>query len=305
LPKLWDALTLGEFYVDHIFSGLKTWPKPGEEVFTRQYLRELGGGAAITASGLARLGRKTAVFGVIGSAEASWITNRLRRYGVETGTLKIVEAETGVTVSLSKDEERTFFSYLGSNALLEEYLLAPEVLVRLREAAHVHVAVPLQRGVAERLLPELKRAGCTLSLDPGWQPRWYLDPQNLRTCKEVDYFLPNNKEAQALTGQQDPEQVLAGFERLGFSNVVMKLGAGGAAMRIHGRVLQVPSPKTAVVDTTGAGDAFDAGLIDAILDKADPAKMLRRAVACGALSTRSAGGLSGLATRKDLEGIHE
>jgi sugar/nucleoside kinase (ribokinase family) len=58
------------------------------------------------------------------------------------------------------------------------------------------------------------------------------------------------------------------------------------------------------VDTTGAGDAFDAGLIDALLSGADAQQMLARAAACGALSTRAAGALRGLATRQELEETH-
>ena len=59
------------------------------------------------------------------------------------------------------------------------------------------------------------------------------------------------------------------------------------------------------MDTTGAGDAFDAGLIDAALAGANAEEMLRRAAACGALSTRTAGALNGLPTRQELEDIHE
>ncbi len=51
MKKRWDAITVGEIYIDHVFSGLANWPQPGEEIFTRTYLRELGGGAAITACG--------------------------------------------------------------------------------------------------------------------------------------------------------------------------------------------------------------------------------------------------------------
>ena len=49
MTKRWDVVTVGEIYIDHVFSGLQNWPLPGEEIFTRNYLRELGGGAAITA----------------------------------------------------------------------------------------------------------------------------------------------------------------------------------------------------------------------------------------------------------------
>jgi len=86
---------------------------------------------------------------------------------------------------------------------------------------------------------------------------------------------------------------------------VVKLGADGAAIRIGGTMLHVPAPAVVVVDTTGAGDAFDAGLIDAVLSGADSQEMLQRAALCGALSVRAAGALNGLPTRLELEGIHE
>jgi sugar/nucleoside kinase (ribokinase family) len=141
-----------------------------------------------------------------------------------------------------------------------------------------------------------------VSLDVGWQPEWYLQQENLQTCREIDYFLPNRKEAEYLTGKERPEDVLLGLEELGFTHVVVKLGAEGAAIRVDGEMLRAPSPEIHVVDTTGAGDAFDAGLIDAILDGAKAEEMLKRAAACGALSTRAAGALNGLPNRTELEG---
>jgi sugar/nucleoside kinase (ribokinase family) len=305
MSKRWDVATVGEIYIDHVFSGLPGWPRPGEEVFTKNYLCEVGGGAAITACALGLLGRKAAVFGVVGEEDAAWIAKRLGEHGVESSGLKRAAQRSGVTVSISVTEDRTFFSYAGTNELLTEYLLSEGVAEQLSQAAHVHFAVPLDRLVAVTLLPALQTEGCTVSLDVGWQPEWYRNAENLRTCKEIDYFLPNRKEAEYLTGKGHPEEVLAGLESLGFSHVVVKLGADGAAIRIDGKMLRVPSPEVSVVDTTGAGDAFDAGLIDAILDGADAVEMLRRASGCGALSTRMAGGLMGLPTREKLEEIYE
>ena len=305
MTKRWDAVTFGEIYVDHVFSELPHWPQPGEEVFTRHYLRELGGGAAITACGLGLLGRQTAVFGVVGELEAEWIKNRLEGNGVEAEGLLELPGSSGMTMSVSVGDERSFYSYHGANAGLSEYLASPALLERLKEARHVHFAVPLQRHLASFLVQELKGAGCSISLDVGWQPEWYQNPANLQTCREIDYFLPNRKEAEFLTGRQGPSEILLGLEALGFSNVVIKLGADGAAIHTEGGMLLVGSPPVRVIDTTGAGDAFDAGLIDAILDKVQPMVVLQRAAICGALSTRQAGALNGLATRKDLEEVYE
>jgi sugar/nucleoside kinase (ribokinase family) len=304
MTKRWDVVTVGEIYIDHVFSGLRNWPLPGEEVFTRNYLRELGGGAAITACALGRLNRRTAVFGVVGEVEETWIKRRLEDFNVETGGMKSVHGSSGVTMSVSVLSERSFYSYAGSNELLGEYLAAHDLTEQLQQAAHVHFAVPLERRYAQAVLPALKDAGCTVSLDVGWQPGWYGEPENLQTCIEIDYFLPNRKEAECLTGKARPEEVLLGLEQLGFSHVVVKLGPDGAAMRTGGRMLQIPSPDIKVVDTTGAGDAFDAGLIDAVLAGANAEEKLRRAAACGALSTRTAGALNGLPTRQELEDIH-
>lgn len=304
MNKRWDAVTVGEIYIDHVFSGLLNWPQPGEEVFTRNYIRELGGGAAITACGLGLLGRSTAVFGVVGEVEADWIRQRLGDFSVDTSNLQQVQGSSGVTVSVSVMNDRSFYSYAGSNELLDDYLLSAGLVEQLQQARHVHFAVPLERQHAELVLPALREAGCSVSLDVGWQPEWYREQVNLQTCREIDYFLPNQKEAEYLTGKKRPEEVLSGLEELGFTHVVVKMGAEGAAIHKGGHLLQVPSPDIKVVDTTGAGDAFDAGLIDAVLDGADAQESLRRAATCGALSTRTPGALRGLATRKELENIN-
>lgn len=55
--KQYDVAVVGEIYIDHILTGFAKWPQPGEEVFTNEYMLEVGGGAAITACALARLGR--------------------------------------------------------------------------------------------------------------------------------------------------------------------------------------------------------------------------------------------------------
>lgn len=304
MTKRWDVVTVGEIYIDHVFSGFQNWPLPGEEIFTRNYFRELGGGAAITACALGRLDRKTAVFGVVGEVEETWIKRRLGDFHVETDGVRRVHGSSGVTVSVSVLSERSFYSYAGSNDQLGEYLSARDLAQQLQQAAHVHFAVPLERRFALAVLPALKNAGCTVSLDVGWQPEWYRKPENLQTCIEIDYFLPNRKEAECLTGKARPEEVLLGLEQLGFSHVVVKLGPDGAAIRTGGKMLQIPSPRIEVVDTTGAGDAFDAGLIDAVVAGADAEEMLQRAAACGALSTRTVGALNGLPTRQELEAIH-
>jgi len=154
------------------------------------------------------------------------------------------------------------------------------------------------------LLPALRAASCTISLDVGFSPDWLRSTANLDTCRSIDYLLPNEREASLLCSS-DSANYLSFAQHSGLSQAVVKLGSRGAAMLANGRRYTVSSPPVEVVDTTGAGDAFDAGFIDALLDRSNPEDCLRRACICGALSTRAAGALSALPFREELENIYE
>ena len=75
--KTWDAVVVGNFFIDEVLSEFQSLPKLGEESFARQFRREIGGGAAITACGLARLGLNVAVLGVVGKEDGMWLVKRL------------------------------------------------------------------------------------------------------------------------------------------------------------------------------------------------------------------------------------
>ena len=112
MNKAWDVAVAGEIFADHVFSGFARWPQPGEELFTDSYVREVGGGAAITACALARLGRRAALHAVAGREDA-WIEARLHSFDVIVDGLRLVEEGTAVTVSLSTGEDRSFFDVAG------------------------------------------------------------------------------------------------------------------------------------------------------------------------------------------------
>ncbi|MGC2584240.1 MAG: PfkB family carbohydrate kinase, partial [Acidobacteriaceae bacterium] len=86
---------------------------------------------------------------------------------------------------------------------------------------------------------------------------------------------------------------------------VVKMGSQGAVMRQPTGTLRVPACQVEAVDTTGAGDAFDAGFIDGLLDRENSEECLRRGCICGSLSTRAAGALSGLPGRHDFARCYE
>jgi sugar/nucleoside kinase (ribokinase family) len=300
----YDVAVVGEIYIDHIFTGFTAWPQPGEEAIARHYHREIGGGAANTACALGRLGRTVNLIGAIGASDAEWFEERLLEFGVASDGIWKTTGTTGVTASVSMLNDRSFFTYVGENGRLMEILRSGGIFDSLKSARHVHFALPLDHGLAKVLLPALRAAGCSTSLDVGFQPVWLSSSATLDTCRATDYFLPNEREARLLSGG-GTANYLAFAQENGLRSPLIKLGSRGAAMKVTGTVYQVASPIVDVVDTTGAGDAFDAGFIDALLDHADPVDCLRRACICGGLSTRLAGALEGLPLREEIGDIYE
>ncbi len=175
-------------------------------------------------------------------------------------------------------------------------------------AGHLHVASYfLQPALAAELpvlLAEVRAAGVTVSLDTNWDPaeQW---AGVLQVLAHVDVFLPNLSELRALgavagvTGTDvEIARHLAGLG----PRVVVKAGAdGGWSVQASGPVVHAPGLAVDVVDTTGAGDSFDAGYLAALAHGiADETERLRWAAAAGSLSTLGSGGTGHQATLADL-----
>jgi sugar/nucleoside kinase (ribokinase family) len=182
----------------------------------------------------------------------------------------------------------------------------PALLARAR---HVHVgSYFLQPGLAAEI-PALFRAaheaGATTSLDPNWDPSGSWDGGFAAAAAETDVLLPNAAECRALAGTDDVEaaaRALAGGDGRPRRTVAVKCGADGAlAIASDGSVVRSPALATDAIDTTGAGDAFDAGFLATWLEGRPLGDALRLAVACGSLSTRAAGGTDGQPTRDEAE----
>ncbi|MBS1822789.1 MAG: carbohydrate kinase family protein [Acidobacteria bacterium] len=300
----YDVTVIGEIYQDHVFSGFATWPSPGEEIFTEQYEWELGGGAVTTACALARLGRKVQLIGVAGEADLPRMAERLAQFDVDTAGISRSKTRSGVTVSISTLQDRSFFTYRGANTELEDRLMRDDGLSsRIASSRHIHLAFPLSTGLAKKLLPIATANGATTSLDVGHDVGWLRNDASVDVLRAIDYTMPNEKEAAMLSG--DPDRYLSRCRALGLKMAVVKLGRNGAAMVCNNVEYKAGSPSVQVVDTTGAGDAFDAGFIDALLDNAPPQQILERACICGAMSTRAAGALNALPNKMEIHTVLE
>jgi sugar/nucleoside kinase (ribokinase family) len=298
------VLVAGELNVDLILQGYQAFPVPGKEVLVDDFVVTLGSASAICAMGLARLGTPVAFLSVVGADPwGGYCVETLRAAGIDVSRVVTNPGlKTGVTVSLTSPQcDRALVSYLGSIAALEEEAIADAAFAGFD---HLHVSSYfLQQKLrprCARLFARARAAGLSTSLDPGFDPseRWGEDL--LDTLREVDLFFPNELELRGITGASDTREGLARLEN-GRTQSVAKLGRRGAVSLVDGTLLEVAAFPVEPVDTTGAGDSFDAGFLHAWLSGSPLGECLRWGCACGSLSTRGSGGTDHQAGRGEVE----
>jgi len=239
-----------------------------------------GGAGANVAWGLARLGVSTTLAGCIGASGAHAVTDPLRAAGVALEIRSVVEARTGVIVAIiGPDGERSMASDRGANLAVGEADI-PETTIAKHRHLHVSGYLMFDPGTRQAALSAIGRArklGRTVSVDPSSVAplRAYGVAAFLADISGVDLLLPNADEARALSATAEVEAA-AGVLASAFPVVAVTCGAGGALWADAGGVLRRPVPfgPVALLDTTGAGDAFTAGLLAAWLAGRSPTSCL-------------------------------
>ena len=267
-------LVLGDVMVD-VVARLSGPLAPGSD--SHAVIRFHGGGsAANTAAWLAHAGTEPLLVGRVGDDErGQTVRDELRAAGVEVALTVDPELPTGTCIVLvGPDGERTMAPDAGANDGLAETDLPDELLA---SAAHLHVAgyALLRFGSRHAARAAISRAlerGMSVSVDPSSAA--LLSPEFLDHAHGAGLLLPNAEEAQMLSGERDPESAARALAAR-FSEVVVTLGADGALWTDGRRSVHCDAvPVEAVVDSTGAGDAFAAGLLAARLDGAAPEEAL-------------------------------
>jgi sugar/nucleoside kinase (ribokinase family) len=268
---------LGTVFFDLVFSELSRPPRPGTEVRTTG-LNISPGGIANIAVAFARLGLRvglTAEFSDDAFGQYLWST--LSQEGIDLSTSRLVRGwTTPVTVSMASGKDRSMVTH-------QEPLL-PEQQAEWPAVRADAVVVSL--GAAD---PQWLRAAAEndaiVVADVGWdhEERWSNDL--LDQLELVDVFLPNESEALAYSRQTEVKAAAAELGRR-VPLVVIKRGAGGALAyeRSGARLVTEPGLKVQALDSTGAGDVFDAGFLFATLEGWDLEERLRFANLCAAES---------------------
>ncbi|WP_224248676.1 carbohydrate kinase family protein [Hyalangium gracile] len=282
-PRL-DVVCMGETLVDFLpaESGrrvreVSSW-SPG-----------IGGSLANVSVGLARLGARSGLVSVLGSDEfGHFLRDHLAAEGVDVSHVRQTnEARTGlVFISLDARGERsfTYFRTRSAEFLLGEQDVDPDFLGRTRvlhwgsNSLHLSEA----RVAMQRAVEQVREAGRIVSCDPNLRLHAWADPREpkgilarmLPLCTVVKL---SEEEMPVVTDTADPRGALEALSRLGILLPVVTLGEKGAAFLWRGEVVHVPAPAVRVVDTTGAGDGFVAGLLYGLTRRYADARALREA----------------------------
>lgn len=297
-----DLLVLGDANPDLVLHGGDVVPAFGQaEHLVDDARLTLGGSGAILACGAATLGLRVAIAAVIGDdLFGRFVRDALADHGVEVSGIQVDPATpTGVTVVLSGAADRAILTMPGTIASLSAASIDPALLDGAR---HVHVSSYFLQSALTPSLPDVFRRvharGGTTSVDPNWDPseRWNGGLLDLLTLSDV--FLPNAMEATRVARTSDLDA--AGASLADRARVVaIKHGDRGAIALADGVTHRVDPIQVPIVDSTGAGDSFDAGFLAAWIEGAPVDRALALANVCGALSTRAMGGTSAQATMEE------
>ena len=288
-----DLVVVGESFEDLVFFGLRRLPTLGEEIKTASFYQTVGGGAIITAVGAARLGLRTSVMSGLSPGAA----RVLKAEGIRVRNLRRPAEPPALSVALSTKANRSFVTFNGVNDALEPRLAAAAPRVA---AHHVHFAFfPAACRPWDGIVEGLRRRGITTSWDFGWNERLLRDPRFTALLAALDYVFVNHQEA-ALYAQTRTVAAAVPYWRGHARNAVIKLGPRGCRWVSPGRDLRSPPVRVRTVETTGAGDAFNAGFLFGLRRGLRPAAILRAANFVGAMSTRAAGGIAALPRRREM-----
>ncbi|HDG61484.1 MAG TPA: ribokinase [Thermotoga sp.] len=235
------------YYVDDV--------KVGGNHVTQNTLLALGGKGANISIALAKLGVPVGIIGAVGEdIFGETALKELEKYGVDISRVIRVKGKTGfTTVVVDSKGENTMFNSLGANAhfspehidwtFIDEY----DILV-------AQAGVP--PGTFLEIVSMAKRSGMTVFVDTSY-------PSEIpeEAYSYMDYISPNLRELAGITGLNDPLKGARKLINKGVETVIVKMGKEGALIVDEKDSKHIKALDVEAVDTTGAGDAFDAGFI--------------------------------------------
>ncbi|MFQ6059574.1 MAG: carbohydrate kinase family protein, partial [Anaerolineae bacterium] len=304
-----QVVTIGDINID-VIAHVPGYPQKGGEGLAEQGHIYCGGSAANTAAVLARFGVDVGIIGRVGEDVLALLALAgLAEAGVDGRCIqRDPHAMTGIIlVAVTPDGERTMFGCRGANVRTDPALLDDNYITQARIfhlSGYSLLAVP-QRDAALRALEVARQAGLTVTADMGLEAVMRVTDRVKAVLPKVDILFPSQPEAEYLTGRADIEEAIESLLDHGVGVVALKLGKRGCTIATGEEMIRVPGFAVPTVDTTGAGDSFDAGLILGRLEGWGWRESALLADALGALTATVEGAGTSLAERGEVRAFLE
>ncbi len=298
---IFDVIGLGEIVVDVLLK-IPHFPKPDEKIYVVSSEKQAGGVTANFCVGVARQGLRVAFIGAIGNDnEGDYLRERLLQEGVDDRFLFTKEqCQTPVNIVM--------ISEIGEKAILQsEHMritLPHKELIQadlIQTSRHLHLT-GINFETALKAVKLAKRNDLSISLDLESQiVKDYHDRIHM-LLEYVDFLLPNRLGAYEFTNITNPSKASLKLLEYGPSAVIMTLGENGVLLTTEEKQESLPAFKVKnVVDTTGAGDAFNAGFITGFLIGKSLNQAVNQGQATAALKIQGMGAQASLPTLQQLK----
>jgi sugar/nucleoside kinase (ribokinase family) len=298
VSKSYDVLVAGSYSLDLIFTGLPHLPRLGEDLLASGFAM-IPGEAYNSAVAMHRLGLRVGWAGDFGDDDFSrFALEQARREGLDEKLfVRHQRSLRRISVAASFPEDRAFLTYYDPEPRL------PAILKALATASARAIYLPgLYYGPLLEAGLRLARARRMKVLMDGnlGEPVNLEDARVRKAISSLDLFLPNAREARCLTGKDDLQAAIHDLAEL-CPLVVVKDGPNGAYASENGKLEHANALPVTPLDTTGAGDCFNAGFIKAWLDGRPLGECLRWGNVVGGLSTLAPGGAGQMITVADVQ----
>jgi sugar/nucleoside kinase (ribokinase family) len=297
-----DIVILGDYFFDQIFTGMPAFPELGREVVS-EGLTATGGALFTTVVALKRLGARVGWLGTFGSDSYSrYVYELAEREGVDLSLVcHLQRPYQRVTTSVPYNGERAFITYTDDD-LPDQHACWLRSLERI-SFRHVHVGGLMSPDDARPFRELTRSRGATFSMDCQDSPLLAQPDVCRQALALADIFLPNTREACAITGAETPDAALQALRTPG-TLVIVKDGENGVWIPDGDEaVKRVPGIDAGpVIDTTGAGDCFNGGFLYGLICEDVPLEQCARyGNICGGLSVTGVGGADRAPTYEQLQ----
>lgn len=287
---------IGSINMD-LIAKVNRFPNVGETITGQEFLTAAGGKGANQAVACAKLGASVSFIGCVGKDNfGKELTNSLKEHGIDTKYIFSGNTNTGTAfITVDQQAHNQIIVIPGANHKLNEdqLELAYNNLRGKTQAVLLQLEIPLP--IVKKAIQLAKKDNLLIILNPAPAV-----PISDKLLGQVDYLIPNEHEAEVLTGEKNVEKAAQIFKRKGAKNVIITLGSRGA-LYLDYKLQYVPPFRIKAVDPTAAGDAFVAAFTVAILEGKPIEKAIKFANAAGALAATKLGAQPSLPSRNKVE----